>query len=172
MELFNLINPFSSSYHSIDGFLKLPRRKAIIIAIMTIGVGILTLPLLSLPAIAFFRKLVGSLNIPNKESANKTNLIALETLNVPTMPDVMPINVIIPRAGRFLNFSSTLRRSQQTWISLQDRAMSWDAKDADEKFKDLSARGIVKRVMKRHHLTITIVLIMIISLMRSKAILN
>jgi hypothetical protein len=36
-----------------------------------------------------------------------------------------------------------LRRSQQTWISLQDRAMSWDAKDADEKFKDLSARGII-----------------------------
>jgi len=28
---------------------------------------------------------------------------------------------------------------------LQDRAMSWDAKDADEKFKDLSARGIASK---------------------------
>ena len=35
-----------------------------------------------------------------------------------------------------------LRRSQQTWKSLQDRAMRWGAKDADEKFNDLSALGI------------------------------
>jgi hypothetical protein len=56
--------------------------------------------------------------------------------------------ISIPRAVRFLNFwrrdfmSQYIAEILQTWISLQDRAMSWDAKDADEKFKDLSARGI------------------------------
>ena len=44
-------------------------------------------------------------------------------------------------AARFCS-PVALRRSQQTLKSLQDRAMRWGAKDADEKFNDLPAGGI------------------------------